>query len=88
MKTFLIILSLSISIACLADTQDDLVEHIKLRCDFLNEKIPLDVREDCMTDYVNSAVIGAGKVDLKQATDERLEEAKKRREEDYGEFQD
>lgn len=85
MKYLLILL---VSSTCLADTQDALVEHIQLRCDFFNEKIPLDVREDCMTDYVNSAVVGAGEVDLKQASDERLKEAKKRREEDRGEFQD
>jgi hypothetical protein len=79
MKYLLILL---LPIACFADSKDDLVEHIKLRCDFLNEKIPLDVREDCVTDYVNSAVVGAGEVDLKQASDKRLKEAKKRREDD------
>lgn len=83
MKYLLIIL---FPITCFADSQDDLVEHIKLRCNWTNEKIPLDVREDCMTDYVNSAVVGAGEVDLKQASDKRLKEAKQRREDDEYNF--
>ena len=49
---------------CFADSQNDLIKHIELRCDLYNEKIPLDVREDCMTDCINSAVVGAGEIDL------------------------
>ena len=80
MKAFLFVLLLP-SI-CLADSQDDLVEHIKVRCDWFNKRIPLDVREACMVDYINSAIVGAGEIDVKLATDKRLEEAKKRRLED------
>ena len=83
---YLLLLILLFPITCLAATQAELVNHIQIRCQWLNEKIPLDVREDCMTDYVNSAVVGAGEVDLKQATDERLEKAKHRRIEENGEF--
>lgn len=81
---YLIILMLSST--CLADSQNDLINHIELRCDFFNEGIPLDIREGCMVDYINSAVVGAGEIDLKQASEERLKEAKQRREE-HGEFQ-
>lgn len=65
---------------CMATTHDELVEHIKLRCNFLNEKIPFDVRMDCMTDYINCAVVGAGEIDLKKADDKCLKQSGKRRE--------
>ena len=63
MKYFLFI-SL-ISSVCLATTQDELVEIIKIRCNFLNDKIPFDIREDCMLDYVNCSVKLGGEIDIK-----------------------
>ena len=66
----------------LAFAEQDLVEHIQLRCNFLSEKIPLDVREDCMTDYLNCAVGLGGKIDLKRADDECLTRKGREREDD------
>lgn len=50
---------------CLAITQDELVDGIELRCNFTNEKIPFDIREDCMLHYINCSIGSGGKIDIK-----------------------
>ena len=63
MKAFLPIFLLSS--VCLATTQAELVEIINVRCDFVNNSIPFDIREDCMLDYINCSVKLGGKIDIK-----------------------
>ena len=50
---------------CLAMTQDELVDYIKEKCDYTNEIIPFDIREDCTLHYVNCSIGLNGKIDLK-----------------------
>ena len=64
----------------MASTQDELVEHIKVRCSFNNSRIPLDERLGCMTDYINCAVTGPDEIDLKRADDKCLKTKEKQRE--------
>lgn len=65
MKQITFLIFFIFSNICLAETQDDLVETIKVRCNWLNEQIPFDIREDCMLDYVNCGVGSGGKIDMK-----------------------
>lgn len=66
MKYMLTIMFLVLlSVVGRAETQDELVETIKVRCNWLNEQIPFDIREDCMLDYVNCGVGSGGKIDMK-----------------------
>lgn len=57
---FMLLSSLS-----LAATESELIDTIKVRCDFFNKNIPLDVREDCMLDYINCSVKADGKIEIK-----------------------
>ena len=59
---------------CVA-TEDKLVSAIKVRCDFLNEKISFDIREDCMTHYVNCGVKFGGKIEMEDL-DECVDKAR------------
>jgi len=61
-KYFLILL---LPITCLAITQDELADGIELRCNFTNENIPFDIREDCMLHYINCSIDLGGKIDIK-----------------------
>lgn len=63
MKTILLVLLLPS--VCLATTQDELVEIIQVRCNFNNNQIPFDIREDCMLDYINCSVKLGGKIEIK-----------------------
>lgn len=46
-------------------TQDELVEIIWVNCNFYNKGISLDIREQCMLDYVNCSVKLNREIDLK-----------------------
>lgn len=63
MKIFLFVILLSIT--CFATTQDELVEIIQVRCNFNNNKISFDIREECMLDYINCSIKLYGEIDIK-----------------------
>lgn len=57
------------------------IELIQKRCDWFNQKISLDDRMDCMTDYLNCVIVGAGETDL-NAKASCLPKAAKRRQDE------
>jgi hypothetical protein len=77
-----LVIYLLISINAMATTQEDLIERIRLRCYFLNNKIPLDERLGCMTDYINCTVLKSGEIDLGKADKECLKLKNKERQDD------
>ncbi|HBI01188.1 MAG TPA: hypothetical protein DDY18_06145 [Flavobacterium sp.] len=67
--------------ASIPKQNDRLIKFIKTECDFLNTRISFDKRMDCVTDYLNCAIVGSGDVDLDQMlSKECLKAAAKRRE--------
>jgi hypothetical protein len=67
----ILVLSLSFSVA-MAKSDPRLIELIKKDCQFMDETLPLDNRIDCMTDYINCAIVGSGETDLTKLTNECL----------------
>ena len=49
----------------LAANQDDIIDLIHDQCKWTDSSIPIDIREDCMLNYVNCAVGPGGKISFK-----------------------
>lgn len=75
----ILIATMLFSISSFAKELDPrVIELIQKQCDWFNSKISLDDREDCMTDYLNCVIVGAGETDL-NAKASCLKQAAKRR---------
>lgn len=62
---YLLVLLLCSSANAMVDPK--LTQHIRLRCNWTNHEIPLDIRMACMEAYINCAVVDDGVVDLVRA---------------------
>lgn len=78
----LIFFSLNIQAqASIPQQNDRLIKFIKTECDFLNKRISFDKRMDCVTDYLNCAIVGSGETDWDKLLNQQcLKAAAKRRE--------
>jgi hypothetical protein len=85
-STILVLFLILTTTVAMAQSEANLMAIIKNRCDFFNKDISLDIRMDCVTDYVNCAVVGAGEIKPDKATQECL--GKKAKERKHEQFQD
>ncbi len=81
LKHILIATLIFSSLAYCGEPDPRVIELIQKQCDWTNSKIPLDDRMDCMTDYLNCAIVGAGETDL-NAKASCLPKAAKRRQDE------
>jgi hypothetical protein len=90
MNLRLILAVITISLACSAlfarEPDPKLLKIIEKECDLDNPKISLDDKVDCVTDYTNCAIVGAGETDLNKLTRECV--GRKSRERVHEQLQD
>ena len=84
LRLFFVILTfaVTVSVAFAREADPKALKFIEKMCDLKNPNISIDDKMDCVTDYNNCIIVGAGETDLSKAdakclqrkTKERLDE--------------
>ena len=78
MKALIVLLLIGSSAHAAIDRK--FIVHIENKCQWINEKIPFDIRMNCVTDYLNCTTVGAGETDWSKLDDKCLKLKAKERE--------
>ncbi len=74
-----LMISVTVSVAFAREADPKALKFIEKMCDLKNPNISLDDKMDCVTDYNNCIIVGAGETDLSKADDSCVKRKTKER---------